>query len=338
MKLVAIIDAGHGPNTAGKRCPDDSMREFHFNKPTAEYLGGYLLDEYYNVEVHYVHDVTGKRDVPLEERTEKANAIYAKFRNNPDVKVIYVSIHANAYGNGWNSISGIETFVHTSRSDEAVQLALHVQNQLIRTTGLTNRKVKYSDYWVLEKTAMTAILAECGFMTNREDAEKLKDDTYRRRVADAIKRGIAVQFNLKRKPMPTPVEEVNKMSVSDAQKRAAKRLVDLGITNGKDLDAAVTRGYLFDVVENLIEVLEGKRGEGVNIDYFANSEASDSQKRSAAHLRELGLSSGKGLEQPATIGYVLDLFENLVTGLTGGRDGLKVIVEDNRIILEKEDK
>ena len=40
MKIM--IDAGHGNNTPGKRSPDDSMREHHFNNATANYLAAEL--------------------------------------------------------------------------------------------------------------------------------------------------------------------------------------------------------------------------------------------------------------------------------------------------------
>lgn len=128
----------------------------------------------------------------------------------------------------------------------------------------------------------------------------------------------------------------NKVGVTKSQKEAAAYLKSLNITNGEGLEQPVTRGYLFDVIQNLIEVLEGRRGDGINLEYYARREASASQKAAAESLRKLGLTSGKGLEQPATIGYVLDLFDNLVRSMAGGR-GVTVTVEDNRIILEKED-
>ena len=65
MKIV--IGGGHGPDTPGKRSPDGSLREFHFNAPTAEYLGKELL-KYENVEILFVHDTSRKIDVPLQTR------------------------------------------------------------------------------------------------------------------------------------------------------------------------------------------------------------------------------------------------------------------------------
>src|SRR5690606_26580965 len=104
--------------------------------------------------------------VLLKERTDKANAWKAD---------LFVSIHANAAGDGgWNSAQGIETFVYKTRPPAAVDLANAVQRNLVHMTGRPDRGVKSKDLHVLRETRMTAILVECGFMTNREEVELLK--------------------------------------------------------------------------------------------------------------------------------------------------------------------
>ena len=109
MKIV--IDAGHGPSTAGKRTPDGTLREYQFNSEVSREVIG-LLSDYDGVETLYTG--ADDRDVPLSERTYRANAWGAD---------VFVSIHANAFGAGWNSAAGIETFVYTTRPAEAVRLA-----------------------------------------------------------------------------------------------------------------------------------------------------------------------------------------------------------------------
>src|SRR5690606_4139273 len=146
-----------------------SMREFQFNSVVAKYVRD-LLSEYEGVETMFVHDPTGERDVPLAERTKKANDWPAD---------VYVSIHANAYGSNWNDVNGIETYVYTTKPAEAVRLATYVQSELVTRTLRRSRGVKYENFHVLRETKMTAILVECGFMTNREEAELLKSDEYR---------------------------------------------------------------------------------------------------------------------------------------------------------------
>lgn len=112
MKFV--IDAGHYPETPGKRSPDSSglLREFHFNHPVANKVIT-LLAEYENVEKLTTHEIS--RDVPLNERVQKV----IDWGGADD----FISIHANAYGAGWNTANGIETFTTTTKDSASVNLA-----------------------------------------------------------------------------------------------------------------------------------------------------------------------------------------------------------------------
>jgi N-acetylmuramoyl-L-alanine amidase len=193
MKLR--LNAGHGYSTPGKRSPD-GMKEYEFNRAVVLEMKRIFDAEYTGVEISFAH--SDARDVPLGERTDKANA---------DKVDCYTSIHANAFGSGgFNSANGIETFVHPSKPKEALRLATLIQNSLINQTGLTNRGVKTANFHELRETAMTAVLVECGFMTNKNDLAKLKSDAYRKQVARIIVEAHAVVFGLKKKPVakPTP--------------------------------------------------------------------------------------------------------------------------------------
>lgn len=194
MKIA--LGAGHGPNTPGKRSPDGTLREYHFNSVVARYVADMLLHVYNDVEILLVHD--DNRDVPLKERTDRANAWGAD---------LYVDIHANAYGSGWNDVQGIETFVYKTRPPDAIKLAEAVQRNLIAATGRKNRGVKVADFHVLRETRMTSILIECGFMTNKAEVELLKSDTYRFKCAEAIVAGITETYGLQRKEGEFPKVE-----------------------------------------------------------------------------------------------------------------------------------
>src|SRR5690625_6246237 len=71
MTKVVAIDAGHGINTPGKRTPDDE-REWSFNSIVAQSIID-NLKKYRGVKTVRLDDPTGKRDVPLQERTNKEN-------------------------------------------------------------------------------------------------------------------------------------------------------------------------------------------------------------------------------------------------------------------------
>lgn len=174
---IIVLDAGHGPDTPGKRSPDGRLKEFEFNAATARLAGEMLARE--GVTVHYVHQAA--RDVPLNERTAAANRLRAH---------AYVSIHANAYGNGWNAAQGIETYMYPQASKSSGVLADQVQRAMVSACNRADRGVKKADFAVLRDTKMPAILVECGFMTNREEASLLLSHAYRMQCARAIAFGV----------------------------------------------------------------------------------------------------------------------------------------------------
>jgi len=183
MKMA--IDAGHGFDTPGKRTVD-GMKEYEFNRAVANEMKK-LLMKYEGVTVLFTH--SDQRDVPLNERTTKAN------QEKVDV---FISIHANAHGNGlqWTSAEGIETYVYTTKPKKATRLAQMVQNQLISSTKRKDRGVKAANFHVLKATSMTAILCECGFMTNKEEAALLQTSSFRLTCAKAIVDAIVKYYQL----------------------------------------------------------------------------------------------------------------------------------------------
>jgi len=55
-----------------------------------------------------------------------------------------------------------------------------------------DRQIKLSgdELYLFKNTDNTAVLIECGFLSNPEDAENLSDENYQRRVAYIIYNGI----------------------------------------------------------------------------------------------------------------------------------------------------
>jgi len=186
-----LLDPGHGGiidgvyQTAGKRSPafpdGTVLYEGEFNRHVVQHI--------LNLSAKYRFDaidlVNSQEDMPLRERVRKANAIH-KERGN----CIYVSIHANAFGNGheFNSAKGICTFHHV-RSQKGKSLATSLQRWLADLTNFRDRGViandKWANFYVLRKTHMPAVLSENGFMTNFDDATALLDPRVRRSIGDA---------------------------------------------------------------------------------------------------------------------------------------------------------
>ncbi|MFC4355163.1 N-acetylmuramoyl-L-alanine amidase [Chryseomicrobium palamuruense] len=175
-----LIDPGHGPTTPGKRSPDGKLREFECN-----YHISLFIQQYLKGKIECSLTTTGKRDVPLWERSQMANQL------NVDV---YVSIHANAFGSHWNAVSGIETYVSKGASPASIQLAKSVQKNLVNLTGRLDRGVKQAEFHVLTRTKMPAILVEVGFMTHRIECALLLTEAYQKKCAQAIARALEEQL------------------------------------------------------------------------------------------------------------------------------------------------
>lgn len=192
QKILIADDDGHGIDTAGKRTPlfpdGTYMKENEFNRAVIDKLNVHLKRNNFDV----LHVSAGDTDVPLKTRTDLANnTIPNSFGRPADA---FVSVHANAAGNTWNSkVKGIEIFYRAGYK-EGKKLAQDVQEHLIKGTPLFNRGLKTDNLHVTREAKMPAILIEGGFMDNPDEAKLLMSDAYREECAEEIARGLCQYF------------------------------------------------------------------------------------------------------------------------------------------------
>ncbi len=192
MKILIATDDGHGIDTNGKRTPlfEDGtyMKENEFNRAVIDKLNVHLKRNKFQV----LHVSAGDKDVPLKTRTDLANnTIPNGFGRPADA---FVSVHANAAGNVWNSkVKGIEIFYRAGYK-EGKKLAQDVQEHLVKGTPLFNRGLKTNNLHVTREAKMPAILIEGGFMDNQDEAKLLMSDAYREECAEEIARGLCQYF------------------------------------------------------------------------------------------------------------------------------------------------
>ena len=100
-----------------------------------------------------------------------------------------ISIHQNSYTSP--EIKGAQVFYYTT-STESQKLAEILQKTLIEQVDPQNhREAKANDsYYLLKKTDSVIVIVECGFLSNPQEAEKLSDEEYQQKMADAICTGI----------------------------------------------------------------------------------------------------------------------------------------------------
>lgn len=223
MRLIALDD-GHGMETPGKRTPPlpdgTVMRENEFNRAVVAKLDAHLK----RCGFRTLLVAPGDNDVPLKTRTDAANAAKAD---------LYVSVHANAIGSGeWNGTQGIETF-HFPGSINGKKAAEIIHRHLIGGTRLPDRGVKTANFHVLRETKMPAVLVECAFMTNLDDARLLLSDAYRSECAEELARGICEYFGVPYVKEQPPEESLPKIQRTVAGRLNGKPVLDGFLIDGK---------------------------------------------------------------------------------------------------------
>jgi len=82
--------------------------------------------------------------------------------------------------------------IYTENRVESIELASRICREASRKLYARNRGVKGARFYVLKGARMPAILIEVGFISNKKEEARLKDNRYREKIADAILKGILV--------------------------------------------------------------------------------------------------------------------------------------------------
>lgn len=205
QNLRICLDAGHGLNTAGKRClkslDPKETREWVLNSRIAEMLEKHLAN--YQCEVLRVDDTTGKTDVGNTKRTEIANEW------NADV---YISIHHNAgllgklIGYKNKKAGGTVVYYSSSKPERPVQAENLYKCITDRTLLFGDRAqtVIKKGFTVIAKTKMPAFLIENGFMDSPTDVPIILSEEHAKQTALGILQFLQDSFKLKEKEVSPP--------------------------------------------------------------------------------------------------------------------------------------
>ena len=103
-----------------------------------------------------------------------------------------VSIHQNSYHE--ENVSGAQVFYYTT-SEEGKTAAEILQNALLEVDPENKKREKSNNtYYILKKTEIPTVIVECGFLSNYAEAEKLSDEAYQEKIAQAVVKGIKSFF------------------------------------------------------------------------------------------------------------------------------------------------
>ena len=193
MKLA--IDSGHGLNTIGKQTlasVGPVIKEWTMSNRVTNHLID-ILGGYDGIEILRLDDPTGRTDVPLKTRTDKANAWKAD---------LLISNHHNAGINGGTG-GGIVVYRYPGSNNPSKAMAQKLYDKLIARTGLKGNRsqpVAEANFHMLRESNMPALLLELGFMDSKTDYPIITKDAFSRQAAQGIVDYLVEQYGLKEKP------------------------------------------------------------------------------------------------------------------------------------------
>ncbi len=194
-KFVIILDAGHGGMDGGCSTADGKTEKgINLNillavRDMAKFFG-------YNVEATRekdtsIHDkgVTGIRNQKVSDM-ENRLALFNKYSD-----AVCVSIHQNTFSDP--QFSGAQMF-YSDKNPSSERLASIMQQKFVsnlQPDNLRETKLCGSELYLCYYCENPAVMVECGFLSNPEEAAKLTDKAYQQKVAFTVFSGINEYVN-----------------------------------------------------------------------------------------------------------------------------------------------
>ncbi|KGP71016.1 N-acetylmuramoyl-L-alanine amidase [Pontibacillus yanchengensis Y32] len=102
----------------------------------------------------------------------------------------FLSLHYNSFPQSPEA-KGIGTFYY---HDQHREFARTVQNAMVQSTGLNNRKAKFGDFHVIRENRQPALLLELGFLSNEQEEKLVKTPNYQENITKGIVQGVSEYF------------------------------------------------------------------------------------------------------------------------------------------------
>ncbi len=108
---------------------------------------------------------------------------------------LFISIHMNAFPQP--QYNGMQVWYGpTDPRSAAIAEEIQTASRVLMPQNTRQIKEAGSNIYLLDRIGTPAVLVECGFLSNPEEAERLSDEAYRRAVAAVIFCGIVPYTNL----------------------------------------------------------------------------------------------------------------------------------------------
>lgn len=183
---IVILDAGHGGEDGGASAADGTL-EKDLNLSLVLSLKAHLESNGITVVLTRESDtLLYDRNADYEGKKKKLDmqARLAVAEAHPDA--IFISIHMNTYPTA--APRGLQVW-YSGNDPDSERLAATIQATVqAKMQPENHRKIKPagSGIWLLKKIRQPAVLVECGFLSNPEEAALLATERYREELAATI--------------------------------------------------------------------------------------------------------------------------------------------------------
>lgn len=194
-EAVVIIDAGHGGEDGGAVAADGTAEQL-LNLQIAKYLEAQL--QVFGVKTVMTRTTedsihSAEADTTRERKVSDIHNRMKMMEETPNA--MFVSIHQNKFDSSaeW----GTQVFYSPNTTSSAA-LAEYIQQSVIKNLQPNNtRMIKKSgsSIYLLYYAKKTAVLVECGFLSNPAELAKIKDAAYQKQIAFSIALGILEYMN-----------------------------------------------------------------------------------------------------------------------------------------------
>ena len=177
--ITVCIDAAKGGKDAGLSANGKNEKNITLDMALA------VKEKLNQQGINVVLTRTSDTDVTDEARVNTCNKASAN---------IMISLRMNSYNND-TSVSGAESYIHTTKPTEAAELSRKILSSLETSAGIKNRGVKTGtvadakeNYYINAHSRCTSTIIDMGFITNASDLKKVTTD--KDKTAQAIADGI----------------------------------------------------------------------------------------------------------------------------------------------------
>lgn len=181
---VIVIDAGHGGEDGGTSNADGTILEKDLNLDIAEKLYTLLSANGIPCKLTRTTDeLLYDKSADYQGRKKQLDLATRREIAESTENALFVSIHMNSYPA--SQYSGLQVW-YSPNNEASKAIAETIQNNakaLLQPEN--NRQVKSagSNIYLLDRLECPAVLVECGFLSNPEEAQKLNEESYREEIA-----------------------------------------------------------------------------------------------------------------------------------------------------------